>query len=165
MIWVRVTTCFILLGSPLFAGRNFKFNDDGDQIPIRHTQSFKKDKDSLRAVTLKKQYLEKIVHEEKTIEVRLFSSFFQDFRSGNQVKFFTGKEFAVVEIEDVRFYDSLDALLQKEPISKILPGIITVEDAKKVFSFYKPKIERQRQKGIPLKWVAYSIRLLRSNVK
>ena len=90
----------------------------------------------------------------KTIETRAATVRYQPVKAGDRFTFVCGKDKFSKTISKVQHFNSLDELLSKLPLEKILPSAKNVAEARKVFcgfTNYKTKIEKHGVLAFTLK--------------
>ncbi len=84
----------------------------------------------------------------KTIETRAGSERYRKVESGDQLTIICGKERIIKSVGKVHYFRTLDSLLNKLPLKKIMPDIKTKVEAKKKWYSYPGYKERIREFGI-----------------
>ena len=83
---------------------------------------------------------------QKTIEGRIRKGKYADIREGDEIVVYNDKETDSVEtiVKRVTTYQSIEEMLTKEPINKLLPDVTTIEEGVCVYrKFYTPEEEKK----------------------
>jgi len=87
---------------------------------------------------VKGKYLRMIAEGKKTIEVHIYKRYFKNFKVGDILLMFDGRANIIrARIKDIRIYDSLRELLEKEDPNKIIHGMSKEEILKEFSKIYK----------------------------
>ncbi|MEE2770040.1 MAG: GNAT family N-acetyltransferase [Pseudomonadota bacterium] len=106
--------------------------------PVRSSNFFANVRPAHHTCTLKLQYVNEMLEGTKTIEGRPCTKMFERYREGDTVNFFAGNHGSVcVKITSVNKYATLDEMLQKNDISKLLPSEARRYSGNKLFSIAK----------------------------
>lgn len=102
-------------------------------------------------LTLRPQYIASINSGKKTIEGRIHQGIVKQFKKGDHLKLFNGKnpsESASCLIKDVRRYSSFKEMLTIEGVESCLPGVKTLDDAVKIYDALPGYAERAKTHGV-----------------
>lgn len=87
---------------------------------------------------------DEIAKQTKTIETRAATSKYRSIKAGDELKFICGENEIVKTVRAIKYFSSLDMMLNALPIGKILPSAHSTEEAKNIYySFpgYREEIE------------------------
>jgi len=83
----------------------------------------------------------------KTVEGRLWSSVMH-LQPADLIRFKCGKRHIICEVKYVNQYPTFYAMLEKEGLSKVLPGLTTIEEGVETFAtFYDDAVKQGRSIG------------------
>lgn len=92
-------------------------------------------------------WFSEIKHGRKTVEGRKLSSKYANLKPDQIVRFYCGDDSFEVKIVKVVLYKSLEEYLLVEGVEKVLPGIVSVEDAVNVYLQYNSREELEKAGG------------------
>ncbi len=121
----------VLVGSLLFSGVDpegvERALDRGSRLRVHH-------------MGLEEEFLEAIKRGEKTVEGRVKDDKRARIRPGDKILF---NRRLLVEVVDVREYDSFEEMLRSEGLERVLPGVESVEEGVRVYRrFYSTGKEK-----------------------
>ncbi len=121
----------VLVGSLLFSGVDPEGVEEalerGSRLRVHH-------------MGLEKEFLEAIKRGEKIVEGRVKDDKRARIRPGDKILF---NRRLLVEVVDVREYDSFDDMLRKEGLNRVLPGVKSIEEGVRVYrKFYSTGKEK-----------------------
>jgi putative endonuclease len=108
---------------------------------------------AMKTWTLKFRQVDKARFEEirsgkKEIETRAATVKYQPIIEGDSIIFTCGKEKFTKEISKKHHFKTVDSMLKKIPLKKIMPDVKTVEEAQKRYVSYPGYKEKIREHGI-----------------
>lgn len=101
---------------------------------------------SFRAVDRDK--FDQIVNGIKTIETRAATVKYQDLSPGDTIRFSCDKQRIGKTISFVRYYSSIEEMLEDLPLDKILPDVTDLDGALKVYYGFPGYEQKIKQSGI-----------------
>ncbi len=96
----------------------------------------------------------------KTVEGRKLSPKYANLKPGQTVRFYCGSDSFNVQIIKVVKYQTLEQYLQTEGFSNVLPGVVCLEDALKVYLQYNSKEALEKAGG----FLAIHLKVINSKV-
>ncbi len=82
----------------------------------------------------------------KTVEGRKATHTYKRIRVDDQINFSNGQESFLVEVTEIREYQSIEKYLEDVTIEKALPGVKYIEEALEIYYQWSPE-EKIRQYG------------------
>jgi len=84
----------------------------------------------------------------KTIETRAASFKYKNIQAGDILIFACGKERLSKQVVKRQHFPSVEEMVKEIPFNKIMPGVKSVEEMKKVYSSYPDYDEKIKEFGI-----------------
>jgi len=91
------------------------------------------------------EFLDLIRSGRKTIETRAATKKYQKIKVGDLLRFVCGKKIVEKKVSEIQHFKTIDILLKRLDLGKIMPHVSSLEQAKQIwFSFpnYKEKIQK-----------------------
>lgn len=82
----------------------------------------------------------------KPVEGRKKTHSYKKIKVGDQINFSNGKESFIVDVTEIREYESIEQYLEDVTLEKALPGIKTIEEGLNIYYQWTPE-EKIRQYG------------------
>lgn len=95
----------------------------------------------MRVIRVKQRFLDLIKKGRKTLEVRVGYDNIKTIQPGERIRLSSRTETQVVHVRDVRWYSTLDKMLEVEEASHIAPGYTKQEVLRLLREIYPPKRE------------------------
>lgn len=105
----------------------------------------------MKECTLKPEYIEYIQNGQKTVEGRINSGMFKNFKGGEHVRFFNAADplnDVVCEITGVATYADFESMLTAEGLKNCLPRALDIPAGVKVYHQIPGYEERAKQHGV-----------------
>ncbi len=107
----------------------------------------------MKTWTLKLRQTDKAMFDEmkaglKTVETRAASFKHKNIQAGDILVFTCGKERLSKQVVKRQHFPSIDAMVKAIPFNKIMPGVKSVDEMKKVYSSYPDYDEKIKEFGI-----------------
>jgi len=84
----------------------------------------------------------------KKIETRAMNQKYDSIEQGDEIMFTCGEDSFTKKISKKYHWQTVEAMVAEVPLNKIMPGLLTVEDAKNRYSTYPGYIEKIEKGGI-----------------
>lgn len=91
----------------------------------------------MKTLRIKKQYFDQIASRVKRLEARLAYPDIKAISIGQQIKFECGYNYLIRNIIAIRYYESIEEMLNAEPLDLLLPGYSKI-NAKNAYDFIYP---------------------------
>ena len=114
--------------------------------------------------TLQRKYIELIKSGRKTVEGRINSGGFRNFKVGDKVRFFDGKnpDFDVIcEVVGVGRYAGFRQMLETEGVAKMIPDAESLNEAVAIYNRIPSYPERAKRNGV----IALRIKVIGLNLE
>lgn len=112
--------------------------------------------------TLQRKYIELIKSGRKTVEGRINSGGFRNFKVGDQVRFFDGKnpDFDVIcEVVGMGRYAGFKQMLEAEGVPRMIPDAESLNEAVAIYNRIPSYTERAKRNGV----IALRIKVINPN--
>lgn len=114
-------------------------------------QKFEQKDEPIPEFTLHRKYIDLIKSGKKTVEGRINSGGFKNFKVGDKVKFFDGKNpnfFVVCVITGIGKYATFREMLEREGVNKMIPEAESLNEAEGIYNRIPSYPERAKRNGV-----------------
>lgn len=84
----------------------------------------------------------------KSVETRAANEKYQSIEEGDEIHFICGQDSFSKKVRKIYYWPTIKAMLAEVPIEKMMPGLVTVEEAKKRYATYPDYLDKIAEKGI-----------------
>jgi len=110
-----------------------------------------RDQTPIPEFTLQRKYIDLIKSGKKTVEGRINSGGFKNFKVGDRVKFFDGKHpdyYVICEIVGIGRYMGFRQMLEAEGVTKMIPEAESLNEAVSIYNRIPSYPERAKRNGV-----------------
>lgn len=84
----------------------------------------------------------------KKIETRAMNEKYDSIEQGDEIMFTCGEDHFTKKVSKTYHWPTVEAMLIEVPLDKVMPGLLTVEEAKNRYSTYPGYMEKIEKGGI-----------------